>query len=1041
MFRFGAGGESLERYVSGFNKLVDILRQANTSLLRARPKQKAKKPQRGQEVVRVAEKDKLDHEKIEMAAKMAEEESTKQHEELRAIQSEIQRQVASFEALENQCIVSLQELPDEIKKQMQTRDLMRSRHAEQGRSMLQNMLQVIGCSEFKGHAIHHASASVMADAANSSRKKSKGKGKGKKDGGGGGGEEQAGAEEKPQEGDRAAGTDSNHVLLSDSKTWSDLETNVLKYMQTREDDLKVAIDAARDSREAYNQSQLRIDAGLCLMGAGSSKIFSSTVTTSELHNEVLMFYDTWCKSYLGNALAEESNKAMEDLKAALADEKAVEEVLGLTKKNREDNKLEQAFISAGSAIANERQHQLQDALGVFPSRELMSAGQQLFQAWQVERAAVQHLLQVARMLQKDIRVNEQSLRGEVEVSTNEGEPSIWNRDLLVQEIQAARKVHRKAIRTLSTLTPLIAEGDEDEIRAVAQALGLRDLPSMDMLRRDVSKALNESTGAMLKLTGDMQQHFPEVILFIGKGLPSELGLIWQPSQSLDTFDEKERVVSNESRHGIWRVRLGDAWFAIKEYSIRDAGDLQTCLREAALIYRQRHHAIVEIKALFQDVDRRSIYMQMPWYEHESLQKWVIGDQRPGWAQVRSVLLDALHGLAHLHEHLIIHGDMKPDNILIDRQERGRLADFDISIDAKERTSAVRVMRNMTTPTIRATALGMTIDFAAPELITSGQATKRTDMFAYGKTVASVSVHCEPPVDQAEFTEGQTAEFVKWLTSEDSEMRLPARDATCSPFFEVLRKVHRKVTRTCLFCESMGEESAKDFDAGIECSEGHFHCSLCVVKLTQDLLKVENRGKCARLDAQIMCFKYPTECRSSAFHDRDLARHLPGVDFQAYLKGRINLMEQSLKMELEPQIREQLKEEQRRLAALEERERQVLIARKHIEEEILQMKCPRQSCRQAFYDFDGCFALSCSLCPCKFCGWCLQDCGDQDAHPHVLICGKVPGGEDPLFPQMPNVRGAFEWAHKQRCRERVDAYLQGLDEDIYGDMKRSIQGLL
>ena len=125
---------------------------------------------------------------------------------------------------------------------------------------------------------------------------------------------------------------------------------------------------------------------------------------------------------------------------------------------------------------------------------------------------------------------------------------------------------------------------------------------------------------------------------------------------------------------------------------------------------------------------------------------------------------------------------------------------------------------------------------------------------------------------------------------------------------------------------------------------------------------------------------------------------------------------------------------------------VLIARKHIEEEILQMKCPRQSCRQAFYDFDGCFALSCSLCPCKFCGWCLQDCGDQDAHPHVLICGKVPGGEDPLFPQMPNVRGAFEWAHKQRCaavsvlthtcKASIKIYIY-----IYGDVKRSMHGLV
>lgn len=53
-------------------------------------------------------------------------------------------------------------------------------------------------------------------------------------------------------------------------------------------------------------------------------------------------------------------------------------------------------------------------------------------------------------------------------------------------------------------------------------------------------------------------------------------------------------------------------------------------------------------------------------------------------------------------------------------------------------------------------------------------------------------------------------------------------------------------------------------------------------------------------------------------------------------------------------------------------------RHKIIDEILTLRCPR--CKQAFLDFDGCFALTCGSCPCRFCGWCLEDCGDHDAHP-------------------------------------------------------------
>ncbi len=89
--------------------------------------------------------------------------------------------------------------------------------------------------------------------------------------------------------------------------------------------------------------------------------------------------------------------------------------------------------------------------------------------------------------------------------------------------------------------------------------------------------------------------------------------------------------------------------------------------------------------------------------------------------------------------------------------------------------------------------------------------------------------------------------------------------------------------------------------------------------------------------------------ASGFDARDLARQLSVDDFQAYLRGNVKILEVDLKAKLEEESRKQMVEDLARLKALDELERRVLLARKHIEEEIMQLKCPRQSCRRAFFD--------------------------------------------------------------------------------------------
>ena len=77
---------------------------------------------------------------------------------------------------------------------------------------------------------------------------------------------------------------------------------------------------------------------------------------------------------------------------------------------------------------------------------------------------------------------------------------------------------------------------------------------------------------------------------------------------------------------------------------------------------------------------------------------------------------------------------------------------------------------------------------------------------------------------------------------------------------------------------------------------------------------------------------------------------------------------------------------------------------HICEHILTLHCPR--CKQAFVDFTGCMALTCSRagCGCGFCALCGEDCGG-DAHPHI-------GAGCPLAPQIGVKKGEFHLSNAE-----------------------------
>jgi hypothetical protein len=102
---------------------------------------------------------------------------------------------------------------------------------------------------------------------------------------------------------------------------------------------------------------------------------------------------------------------------------------------------------------------------------------------------------------------------------------------------------------------------------------------------------------------------------------------------------------------------------------------------------------------------------------------------PGdWRKACSVARDAARALQHAHDQGVVHRDVKPSNILIDEQGRGRLVDFGLAADAELEGAPDRLTRSgqfMGTPY-----------YLAPECIKNGSkhAPPSSDIYSLGVTL-------------------------------------------------------------------------------------------------------------------------------------------------------------------------------------------------------------------------------------------------------------------------------------------------------------------
>jgi len=169
-------------------------------------------------------------------------------------------------------------------------------------------------------------------------------------------------------------------------------------------------------------------------------------------------------------------------------------------------------------------------------------------------------------------------------------------------------------------------------------------------REEEVRAGNTRQQRALASLATFEVDFPEVMAHVEKALPRELLSVWRADGALDELFPQREKLEGGGRNAVWRCSEGGEEFAVKEFR---ATDMRACLREAALLMRMRHPAIVSVVAVLQDTARGSVMLQMPFYRYGAVDAWV-AESAPGWRAVRTVLHDVLGALAHLHLNNVVH---------------------------------------------------------------------------------------------------------------------------------------------------------------------------------------------------------------------------------------------------------------------------------------------------------------------------------------------------------------------------------------------------
>ena len=165
-----------------------------------------------------------------------------------------------------------------------------------------------------------------------------------------------------------------------------------------------------------------------------------------------------------------------------------------------------------------------------------------------------------------------------------------------------------------------------------------------------------------------------------------------------------------------------------EYS-QDANFVSKFKMEAQAAAGLSHPNIVSV---YDVVDEGSLhYIVMELIEGITLKSYILKKGHLGVKETIGIAIQVAQGLAAAHDQHIVHRDIKPQNMIISRDGKVKVADFGIA-------------RAVSSQTIGVNAVG-SVHYISPEQAKGNYSDGRSDLYSLGITMYEMLTHLEEPV--------------------------------------------------------------------------------------------------------------------------------------------------------------------------------------------------------------------------------------------------------------------------------------------------------
>lgn len=155
----------------------------------------------------------------------------------------------------------------------------------------------------------------------------------------------------------------------------------------------------------------------------------------------------------------------------------------------------------------------------------------------------------------------------------------------------------------------------------------------------------------------------------------------------------------------------------------DAIYLQGFIREAWVGERIKHNNIMQVKsASSANQSSQFLYHICEYIEGQTLSEWMHDNQHPSISEVRDIVTQIISALRTLQRLEVVHRDLKPDNIMINKYGQVKLIDYGTvliaSLDENSETLVETVPQG-------------SLNYVAPETVLELTATNLSDLFSLG----------------------------------------------------------------------------------------------------------------------------------------------------------------------------------------------------------------------------------------------------------------------------------------------------------------------